>query len=657
MIRTIALVGHSGSGKTTLGEAWAYLTGIKDRMGAVEEGSTISDYTPEEKAHGISVRTAVLPLQWKGHRFFVLDAPGYADFVAEIRGAMTAADAAVVCVSAAEGVQIGTERAWTVAERLGLARMVVVTKLDRGGDFHALLEDLRATLGAILPVHLPWVENGQWIGLLDVLHHKAYRYTDGGYRTEPIPEAFKDEVARYRQEALEAIVETDEALLEKYLGDEDVEEAALAHAFHEAVRQGLLYPIAIASGKTLIGAEPVLDLILEALPAPTERFADGPPLAKVFKIQVDPFMGQVAYVRLYRGALAPGETLESENGPVKLAHLYVPQGKDLIEVDAAEAGYVLAIPKAEQLHRGMVLWREAKDEVPTTRLPDPTAFVAVYPEGKQDEAKLGEALHKLLEEDPSLRTERQEETGELLLWGMGDLHLEVAKERLEDYGVRVQLRSPRIPYRETVRKAAEAQGKYKKQTGGHGQYGDVWLKLEPSPEYAFEWKITGGVIPTKYKEAIEKGIKEAAQKGVLAGYPVMGFKATVFHGSYHEVDSSDLAFQIAASMAFKKAMEAASPLLLEPIYTLKVFIPQDRVGDVMSDLQGRRGRILGMEPDGALTVVQAEVPLAELLEYSRVLRSLTGGQGAYSLEVSHYAEVPPHRAQKVIAARQAEAGQ
>jgi elongation factor G len=449
-------------------------------------------------------------------------------------------------------------------------------------------------------------------------------------------------------------VETDESLLEKYLEGEEVTGEALEKAFHEAVRRGLLYPVALASGATGIGVLPLLDLILEAFPSPEERFGEGPALAKVFKVQVDPFMGQVAYVRLYRGRLKPGDALMSEAGPVRLPHLYVPMGKDLLEVEEAEAGYILGLPKAENLHRGMVLWqgeRPESEEIPFARLPEPNVPVAIHPKGRTDEAKLGEALRKLLEEDPSLKLERQEETGELLLWGHGELHLTTAKERLADYGVEVEFSVPKVPYRETIRRVAEGQGKYKKQTGGHGQYGDVWLRLEPAPEYSFEWRITGGVIPSKYQEAIEKGILEAAKKGVLAGYPVMGFKAIVYNGSYHEVDSSDLAFQIAASMAFKKVMAEASPTLLEPIYEIKVLAPQERVGDILSDLQARRGRILGMEQEGALAAVRAEVPLAEVLEYYKALPGLTGGSGAYTLEFSHYQEVPPPLAQKIIQSR------
>jgi elongation factor G len=654
MIRTVALVGHAQSGKTTLTEALLYKTGAKDRMGRVEDGTTTTDYTPEAKLHRTTVRTGVAPLRYKEHRIFLLDAPGYGDFVGEIRGALEAADAALVAVSAENGVQVGTERAWTVAERLGLPRMVVVTKLDKGGDYYALLSDLRSTLGHILPIDLPLYEGGRWVGLIDVFHGKAYRYGNGEEVEVPIPEEEKERATRFRQEVLEAIVETDESLLEKYLEGEEVTGEALEKAFHEAVRRGLLYPVALASGATGIGVLPLLDLILEAFPSPEERFGEGPALAKVFKVQVDPFMGQVAYVRLYRGRLKPGDTLMSEAGPVRLPHLYVPMGKDLIEVEEAEAGYILGLPKAENLHRGMVLWqgeRPESEEIPFARLPEPNVPVAIHPKGRTDEAKLGEALRKLLEEDPSLKLERQEETGELLLWGHGELHLTTAKERLADYGVEVEFSVPKVPYRETIRRVAEGQGKYKKQTGGHGQYGDVWLRLEPAPEYSFEWRITGGVIPSKYQEAIEKGILEAAKKGVLAGYPVMGFKAIVYNGSYHEVDSSDLAFQIAASMAFKKVMAEASPTLLEPIYEIKVLAPQERVGDILSDLQARRGRILGMEQEGALAAVRAEVPLAEVLEYYKALPGLTGGAGAYTLEFSHYQEVPPPLAQKIIQSR------
>jgi elongation factor G len=450
MIRTVALVGHAQSGKTTLTEALLYKTGAKDRMGRVEDGTTTTDYTPEAKLHRTTVRTGVAPLRYKEHRIFLLDAPGYGDFVGEIRGALEAADAALVAVSAENGVQVGTERAWTVAERLGLPRMVVVTKLDKGGDYYALLSDLRSTLGHILPIDLPLYEGGRWVGLMDVFHGKAYRYQNGEEVEVPIPEGEQKRVQSFRQEVLEAIVETDESLLEKYLEGEEVTGEALEKAFHEAVRRGLLYPVALASGATGIGVLPLLDLILEAFPSPEERFGEGPALAKVFKVQVDPFMGQVAYVRLYRGRLKPGDALMSEAGPVRLPHLYVPMGKDLIEVEEAEAGYILGLPKAENLHRGMVLWqgeRPESEEIPFARLPEPNVPVAIHPKGRTDEAKLGEALRKLLEEDPSLKLERQEETGELLLWGHGELHLTTAKERLADYGVEVEFSVPKVPYR------------------------------------------------------------------------------------------------------------------------------------------------------------------------------------------------------------------
>lgn len=652
MTRTVALVGHSGSGKTTLGEALIYFTGGKDRMGRVEEGTTTSDYTPEEKARRVSIRTAVLPLTYQGHRIYLLDAPGYADFVGEIRGAMEAADAAVVAVSAETGVQIGTERAWTVAERLELPRLVVVTKLEKGGDFFALLEDLRSTLGRILPAHLPLYEGGQWVGLIDVLHDRAFRYEKGRPIVASIPEEQRAMVERYRNEAREAIIETDEALLEKYLEGGELEEVALSRAFHEAVRKGQVFPVAIGSSGALIGLDMLLDLFLEALPSPVERWGEGSAAAKVFKVQVDPFMGQVAFARLYRGHLKVGDVLQSENGSVRLAHIYTARGKELVELSEAEAGTILALPKADHLHKGMELWQGQKLEFPSARLPEPNVMVAIAPESRNDETRLGDALRKLLEEDPSLKFERNPETSEQILWGMGDLHLETAKERLADYGVKITTRPPKIPYRETIRRKAEGQGKHKKQSGGHGQYGDVWLRLEPHPDYEFVWEIAGGVIPTKYTESVQAGIKEAAKAGPLAGYPVIGFKAAVYHGSYHDVDSSDMAFQLAAQLAFRNVVAQASPTLLEPVYALKVFVPQERVGDILSDLQSRRGRILGMDQDGALAVVSAEAPLAEILEYSRTLSGLTQGTGAYSLEFSHYAEVPPNLAQKVIAERQ-----
>ena len=715
----------------------------------------------------------------------------------------------MVVVSAPDGVQIGTERAWTVAERLELPRMLVVTKLDRGGDFYALLDDLRTTLGPILPIQLPWIEDGRWVGLIDVLHDTACRYDGGSQVTTPVPKEEFERLQKFRQEVIEGIVETDEGLLERYLGNKELSKASLAGAFHTAVRRGLLYPVAIASGISMIGLASLMDTFIEALPSPEERFGEGPTLAKVFKVQVDPYMGQVAYIRLFRGNLKPGDILKTEDGTVKFTHLYTPKGKELVEVQSAEAGFILTLPKTDNLHRGMGLWMGEPEEVPRTRLPEPTSVVAISPGSRNDDAKLGEALKKLLEEDPSLKLERQSEVGEMLLWGMGDLHLEVARERLVDYGVNVTTHTPTIPYRETIHKSADAQGKYKKQTGGHGQYGDVrlklspaegyefkwsitggtiptkykesvekgvleaakkgvlagypvmgfrvsvyhgsyhevdssdiafqgyfqmqithtpqphpslklerqsevgemllWgmgdlhlevarerlvdygvnvtthtptipyretihksadaqgkykkqtgghgqygdvrLKLSPAEGYEFKWSITGGTIPTKYKESVEKGVLEAAKKGVLAGYPVMGFRVSVYHGSYHEVDSSDIAFQVAGAMAFKSAMQQAGPYLLEPIYRIKVFAPHDKLGDILADLQGRRGRILGMDTDGALQIIQAEAPLAELLEYSRTLRSVTGGQGAFSMEFARYAEMPTTEAGKVMAKR------
>lgn len=651
MIRTIALVGHSGSGKTTLGEALLVQTGARERPGRVEEGSTTSDYTPEERAHGFSVRTAVLPLHYREHQIFLLDAPGYADFVGEIRGALEAADAAVVTVSAEAGVQVGTERAWTVAQRLGVARMVVITRLDRGGDFGTLLADLQATLGNLVPVHLPIYEGDQLVGIIDVLHHRAYRYHQGKAQSIAIPADQSEAVARYQQLAQEAIIETDERLLASYLEGGEVAEGALSRAFHEAVRRGLVYPVALACAPLGLGTDLLLELFLEALPSPQERFGEGSPLAKVFKVQVDPFVGHVAYLRLYRGQLQPGDTLQSDGGSIKLSHLYLPRGKELLEVDQAVAGSLLALPKADQLHRGMVLWtgsRPESDQIPFARLPEPNVFVALSPEQRGDEARLGEALHKLLEEDPSFHFERQPDTNEMLLWGHGDLHLETGRERLGDYGVKVAFRPPRIPYRETIRKSAEGQGKHKKQTGGHGQYGDVWLRLEPAPEFSFEWRISGGVIPSKYASSIEEGIRDAAQHGVLAGFPMIGFRAAVYHGSYHDVDSSDMAFQTAGALAFRQVAAQAAPVLMEPVYALKVYVSGDRVGEILSDLQGRRGRVLGMEQEGALSVVLAQVPLAELLEYSRALSGLTQGTGAYTIEFDHYAELPAQLASKVI---------
>ncbi len=648
MIRTLALVGHSGSGKTTLGEALLYFTGGKDRLGKVDEGTTTSDYTPEEKTHHASVRTGILPLVYQGHKINLLDAPGYADFVGEIRGAMEASDSVAICVSAEAGVQVGAERAWTVAERLGLPRMIIVTKLEKGGDFFGVLEELRSTLGHIIPTQIPLMDNGKWIGIIDVLHDRAFKYDKGRPIATSVPADQKDLVEKYRAEAKEAIIETDESLLEKYLEGGEVEDIALSRAFHEAVRNGQVFPVAIGSSGALIGLDMLLDMFLEALPSPQEKWGDGGFAAKIFKIQVDPFIGQVAYARLYKGGVRAGETVQSDAGPVRLQHLYTARGKDLIEISEAEAGTILALPKNENLHRGMELWLGRKPAFPTATLPVPNVMLAISPESRADEAKLGDALHKLLEEDSSLKFERNPETLEQILYGQGDLHLETAIERIADYGVVVTSKVPKVPYRETLRKKAQGQGKHKKQSGGHGQYGDIFIRLEPHEGFEFVWEITGGDVPTKYLESVKIGIEEAARHGTLAGYPVINFKASAYNGSFHGVDSSDLAFQIAAQMAFKSVMEQAAPVLLEPVYSMRIIVSPERVGEIISDMQARRGRILGMDQEGALSVINAEAPLSEILEYNRALSGLTQGTGAFSMEFAHYDELPNNLAQKVI---------
>ncbi len=672
-VRNVAVVGHNGAGKTSLVEGLLFRAGARDRLGSVTGGTTASDHSEAEKHRGMSISTSVLNLPWRDLCFDLLDAPGYADFVGEIRGALRAADNALVVVSATSGVSVGTERVWNTAEEFKLPRVVAVTKLDREhASFFGTLASVQDSLSAqAVATHIPIGTESGLRGLIDLLEDKAYLYKDGKLEVGPVPEALMESARAQRTKLLEAIVETDDGLLEKFLSDEAIDHQELWQAFLNAVHRAELFPVIPVSATGLIGLEALLDLMAVALRAPEERptvtgvdgqtracRVDASMSARVWRTSMDPFVGKVAFVRVWSGALRAGDTVLNAHSDreFKPAHVYTLIGKDLHEVPALEAGMIGAITKVPDLHTGDTLCDPANPiDFGPLELPEPTSSIAINTVTRQDEDRLGAAIGKLLEEDPTLHLTRNIETGESLLEGMGHTHLEIAVEKLGLLGVQVTASTPRIAYRETVRVAASAQGKHKKQSGGHGQYGDCWLRIEPSTaDFEFCSAVVGGVVPTKYIPSIEKGVAEARHHGALAGYLVQNIRVTVYDGSYHDVDSSDMAFKAAAMTGFKAAMEKAQPVLLEPVMLLRVRVPERYTGEILGDLNTRRARVQGMEPDGAVTVINALVPLEEVQTYSPELHSLTSGRGVYSLRFDHYAEVPGQKLEKILAQRRTE---
>lgn len=665
----VSVVGHSGVGKTSLVEAMLFRAGQLKRLGSVMQKNTASDHTQLEQEHQMSIFTSVLPFNWHESQVTLLDTPGFSDFVGEIRGALRSADNTLVVVSAVSGVEVGTERVWKTADEFGMPRIIAVNKMDRDrADFFEVLEGLESSIsGPVVATHLPIGKEKDFSGVIDLLSRKAYVNN----QIVDIPEGHEELVQQYRAKLIERIVETDEELIERYLADEEVTLQELNRALLVAFKTGQIDPVVPVSATTLVGVEALLDLLVTIEREPTERppfvAVDGqtrPPTreapfsARVFRSSTDPFLGKVAYVRVWSGTIKPGQPIYNSSRGVTVtpAHLYVLNGKDLQEVPELTAGMIGALTKITEVKTGETLCDPANliDYGPL-HLPDPTVSAALHPKTRQDEDKLTTQMNRLLDDDPTLKFGRNPETGEMVLSGLGDMHLNLAIEELALLGVNVTTSKPKIAYRETVKAVAKSQGKYKKQTGGHGQYGDCWLRIEPSSEnFEFASEIVGGVIPSKYVPSVQKGVEESLSKGALSGYPVQNIKVVVYDGSYHEVDSSDIAFKMAAGLAFREAMSRAQPTLLEPILQLNVYIPESSMGDVLSDLQGKRAQILGMDTDGNLTVVRALVPEVELQEYSAQLRSITGGRGAYSLKFNSHQEVPQHLQAKIIQARQSE---
>jgi len=672
-IRNVAVLSHSGAGKTSLVEALLYRAGAIPALGKVEDGSTASDNTPEEKRRKISIYASVHPFTWQDHHFNLIDTPGYADFVSEIRGALAAADAALIVVSAVSGVAVGTERVWTSSLNRELSTLIVINKMDReNADFFRTMADIESTLpGNIATIQVPIGQAEDFRGVVDLLAMTAHTWVGGEPVAGPIPDEVAGLANEYRERLVEAIVETDDALMMKYLEDAELDNDELRRAFDAAVRRNELTPVLLTSATKVMGVTRLLNFLIDGVRlmedhAPLTTVRGEPPVlgdagpfsARVFKTVIDPYVGKVSYLRALAGKLKAGESVRNPAGgdDIKLAHLFVPKGKDLVEVKELEAGMIGAITKAEGVKTGDTLVAPGQDFVLSPiAVPSPVMALALFPKSRPDEDKLGESLAKLLEADPALQLERNADTHETVLWGMGHVHLEIAVNALKErYGVEVETRTPSVSYRETIQGTGDARYRHKKQTGGAGQFAEVALRVEPLPRgagFEFDWAVVGGTIPSQFQTSCEKGIRSALDAGVLGGFPVQDVKAIVYDGKDHPVDSKDVAFQVAAAHAFKEAMQQARPVLLEPVMLVKVRVPDRFTGDVISDLNTRRGRILGMDSEGSVSVVSAHVPMSEIQSYSADLRSMTGGRGAYSLKFDRSDDVPQHVAERVLADR------
>jgi len=663
-IRNVAVVGHRGTGKTSLVEAMLYQSSAINRLGTVEQGTTTSDWDEDEQRRQMSLTASLCHCEWQGRKINLIDAPGDPGFGGDTVAALRVVEGALVVASAVMGVEVQTTRVWERSDELDLPRVVFVNMLDRErADFYRALEQFRTLLSdRCVAVNLPIGSEHELTGIVDVLHMTAYTSPEGEREGAPgeIPAEMADTVAEYREKLLDAVVETDESLMERYLEGEELGAEEVAHALKDAVTRGELFPVGCGVATKNLGTTALLDLLVEGVPSPAKRppavDVDGAGTAVfIFKTVADPFAGRINLFRVFAGTLTSDSTLVNarSHGKERVGQLLELQGKDHDQATEFGPGDIGAVAKLKETTTGdLLLDAEHKVEVPKLDFPEPVMSFAVTPKAKGDEEKVGTSLRRLAEEDPTLVLRRDPQTGEQLLSGMSQMHVEVAVDRLKGrFGVEVDLHQPRVPYLETIRKEARARHRYKKQTGGRGQFGDCEIVLEPLPEragYEFVDEIVGGVIQQSFRPAVDKGIQEAMEHGELAGAPVQGIRVRLVDGQQHQVDSSEMAFKIAGSMAFKEAYQKANPVLLEPIMEVEVAVPDDTVGAVNGDLNSRRGRLQGMEPRGGMTSIKAEVPMAEILTYSQALTSLTGGRGDYHMHFLRYEEVPTHIAQKII---------
>ena len=681
-IRSIALISHGGAGKTSLNEAFLYDAGLISRMGRIEDKNTVSDFDSEEQKRGISISTSLATVPYKNKTIYVLDTPGFADFVGEQRCAMRVSDGALVLVNATAGVEVQTQSVWAFAENFETPAIFFISKLDReNADFDSVVSDIQENISdRAVPLYLPIGSELNFKGLVNVLTGKSYMYKGDGSKdfTEgDVPADMADAVSSARETLVERAVEADDEMMMRYLDGEEISVDELQGVLRKAVCSRSIFPIIPGSGTGNIGVYQVMDMVADYMPSPKDMLnraalrgeeavkiapdEKGPFLGFVFKVMVDPYVGKLSFVKVFSGTLTSDQTVfnVTEGEEERISSFRFMKGKESTEEKEIVLGDIVAIPKLESTTAGDTLG--TKGEVLKFRpiqFPQPVYSVAVLPKSRADEDKLGTAIAKTLKEDRTLSFVKNPETNDAVLSGMGDMHLDIMLSKIKErYKVDLETRTPKVPYRETIKKTARAQGKHKQQSGGRGQSGDVWFELAPLEKNSgieFIDRVVGGVVPKNYIPAAEKGLREAAQRGFLAGYPTTDFSCAIYDGSYHDVDSSEMAFKIAASLAFKKAMADAMPVLMEPVMNVEVKVPEECLGDVMGDFNSRRGRIMGIDSEGKLQIVKAQCPLSEMFRYAIILRSMTSGRGTFTMEYSHYEEVPGEIARKVIEAAEKE---
>ena len=680
----MALIGHRGTGKTSLNEAILFEAGVVNRLGRVEDGSTVSDGEPDEKEREMSIGASVASFEHSGRKINLIDTPGESSFIADTLASLRVVDAAVVVVNAVMGVEVHTERLWARADEEGLARLVFVNMLDRErADFFRALDSLKEAFGPhVVATEIPIGTEHEVRGVVDLIDMEAFEYEGegrGNARQIPVPDELADQAQEYREKLMDEVAENSDELMERYLEGEEISHDEMVTVLKQGVTGGRLFPVTCGVSTKNLGTNRLLEALVEDLPSPAMRGAvtargpddeeieiepdpDGDLVAYVFKTLADPYAGRINLLRVYSGVLKSDSqaTNVTRRAKERIGQLSVPRGKEIEPIDELGPGDIGAVAKLKETRAGDVLaTKDAGISFPPLDLPAPVMAFAFEPKTKGDEEKAAAAVRRLEEEDPTLDVHRDPQTGEQIIAGLTQVHVEVITDRMKRrFGAEISLKPPQVPYIETIRKSAKAHGRYKKQTGGRGQFGDCHIEISPAESgagFEFENKIKGGVIPTGFIPAVEKGIAEAMEGGVLAGYPVRDVHVRLFDGQHHSVDSSEMAFKIAGSLAFKQAAAEADPVLLEPIMQMTIAVPEEVVGDVIGDLNSRRGRPLGMEPKGSATEVKAEVPMAEVLDYAPDLRAITGGRGDYTMVFERYEEIPGHLAQKVIDAANQEA--
>ncbi|MCL5047141.1 MAG: elongation factor G [Actinobacteria bacterium] len=680
-LRNLGLVSHGGAGKTSLAEALLYNAGMIDRLGRVDDGTSTMDYDPEEIKRKISISTSIAPCEWKDHKVNIVDTPGYFDFVGEVKAALRVVEGALILADGVAGVEVGTEMVWRYAEENGLPRMIFVNKMDReNANFDKVLGEIKEAFGnSATALQIPVGAEANFKGVVDLVQMKAIIYIDATgkkFEVKDIPAELTEKAEELREKLVEAAAESDDELTLKYLEGEPLTAEEVRFGLCKGIKAGKIVPVLCGSALKNIGIQPLLDTIVECLPSPADRATvkgvnpktkaeverkvteNEPFSALVFKTMADPFVGKLTLFRVFSGSLKSDSQVynASKGRTERVGQLFIPKGKAQEAVAESSAGDIAAVAKLQETGTGDSLADEANPIVfPGINFPKPVYSMAIAPKSKGDEDKIGTGLNRLKEEDPTFTVERNTSTNQTVISGLGDQHLDVICDRLRrKFGVETTLETPKVPYKETIKGSAKKQGRHKKQSGGRGQFGDVWLELQPLPEgeYEFVDKIFGGSVPLQYRPAVDKGCREIIAEGVLAGYPVTNVRVILYDGSYHTVDSSEMAFKIAAHLAFKAAFMESKPALLEPIMSVEVTVPDAYMGDVIGDLNKKRGKILGMEPQGRNQVVKALAPLAEMFNYAIDLRSFTQGRGTYTMTFDHYEEVPAHEAQKIIAEAQ-----